>query len=151
MKTIKTVLLSGAAVLIMPLCTASATELVYTPNNPSFGGNPLNGSYLLSKAQAQNKHRAPISEKTYGERFQESLERATINRMVREITDLAFGEACDPATNPSCEPSIFGEDAIFTSEGYEIQIMTSSTDSITVQITNTDTGETTIIEVPRFG
>lgn len=135
----------------LPAFISSATELVYTPINPSFGGSPLNGSYLLSKAQAQNKHRAPVSEKSYGERFQDSLERASINRMVREITDLAFGDACDPATNPSCDPSIFGQDATFTSEGYEIQIITSSSDSITVQITNTDTGEVTIIEVPRFG
>ena len=31
-----------------------ATELVYTPINPSFGGNPLNGTWLLNNAQAQN-------------------------------------------------------------------------------------------------
>jgi curli production assembly/transport component CsgF len=30
-----------------------ASEQVYHPNNPTFGGNPLNGSYLLSTAQAQ--------------------------------------------------------------------------------------------------
>jgi curli production assembly/transport component CsgF len=30
-----------------------ASEQVYHPNNPTFGGNPLNGTYLLSTAQAQ--------------------------------------------------------------------------------------------------
>ena len=34
-----------------------ASQLVYQPINPSFGGNPMNGSMLMSKAQAQNKHK----------------------------------------------------------------------------------------------
>ncbi len=33
--------------------TSQATELIYTPVNPSFGGNPANGSFLLNKAQAK--------------------------------------------------------------------------------------------------
>jgi curli production assembly/transport component CsgF len=33
--------------------SAFATEQVYHPVSPSFGGNPLNGSFLLSTAQAQ--------------------------------------------------------------------------------------------------
>ncbi len=130
---------------------AQASELVYTPVNPSFGGNPLNGSFLLSKAQAQNKHKAKLRSKSYAEKFQESLERAYINKMVREITDLAFGETCDIATDAECEPSIFNEDSIFTSGDYIIEIITSNVDSITVQITHSITGEITIIEVPRFG
>ena len=36
-----------------------ATELVYTPINPSFGGNPLNGTWLLNNAQAQNDYDDP--------------------------------------------------------------------------------------------
>lgn len=127
-----------------------ASELIYTPINPSFGGNPLNGNFLLGKAQAQNKHKASLNKKSYAERFQESLERAYLNKMVREITDLSFNETCDPA-DASCEPSIFNEDSIFMSGDYEIQIITSGSDSITVQITHTGTGEITIIEVPRFG
>ena len=38
---------------------ASATELVYTPVNPSFGGSPLNGAWLLGNAQAQNSKKDP--------------------------------------------------------------------------------------------
>src|ERR1700749_5264946 len=34
---------------------AAASELVYHPVNPTFGGNPLNGSFLLSTAQAQGE------------------------------------------------------------------------------------------------
>ncbi|GAP73937.1 MULTISPECIES: curli assembly protein CsgF [Pseudoalteromonas] len=137
MKTIIYALLLCASLPLM------ATELVYKPINPSFGGNPLNANMLLSKAQAQNKHRAPISEKTYGEKFQESLERTYLNRMVREITDIAFGD--------DVEDSIFNQDSIFMSGDYQIQIITSTPDSITVQITNTLDGTVTVIEVPRFG
>jgi curli production assembly/transport component CsgF len=34
---------------------ASATEQVYHPVSPTFGGNPLNGNFLLSAAQAQGQ------------------------------------------------------------------------------------------------
>jgi curli production assembly/transport component CsgF len=30
-----------------------ASSLTYTPTNPTFGGSPLNGSFLLSQAQTQ--------------------------------------------------------------------------------------------------
>ncbi|TMO61335.1 curli assembly protein CsgF [Pseudoalteromonas aurantia] len=119
-----------------------ASELVYTPINPSFGGSPLNASMLLNKAQSQNKHKAHTVEKTYAERLQESLERSYINKIVRELTDLAFGE--DPTDN------VFGQDSTFISGDYEIKMITSNSDSITVQITNLINGEITTIEVPRF-
>jgi len=34
---------------------ALASQMVYHPVNPTFGGNPLNGSSLLSTAQAQGQ------------------------------------------------------------------------------------------------
>lgn len=123
--------------------SATATEIIYTPINPSFGGNPLNANMLLSKAQAQNKHKAPVIEKGYADQFKDSLERTYLNRMVREITDMAFGE--DP------ENSIFNQDSIFMSGDYQIEIITSTTDTITVKITNIIDDTIVIIEVPRFG
>ncbi|MBB1353681.1 MULTISPECIES: curli assembly protein CsgF [unclassified Pseudoalteromonas] len=123
--------------------SASATEIIYTPINPSFGGNPLNANMLLSKAQAQNKHKAPVIEKGYAEQFQDSLERTYLNRMVREITDMAFGE--------DIEDSLFDQDSIFMSGDYQIEVITSTTDSITVKITNILDDSVVIIEVPRFG
>ena len=144
--------LSSVALLsVLAVNPAESTELVYTPINPSFGGSPLNGSFLLSKAQGQNKHKAEFSEKSYAERFQESLERAYINKMVREITDSAFPDSCAGNADPDCLPNLFGEDSMFVSGDYQVQIVTSGADSITVEITNSVTGEITIIEVPRFG
>lgn len=46
--TMVAVVLSAAAGL-----PAFAGQLVYQPTNPTFGGNPLNGSFLLSTAQTQ--------------------------------------------------------------------------------------------------
>ena len=129
--------------------SAFATELVYEPINPSFGGNPLNGSFLLSKANSQNAHSAPLSERSYDERLQESLERAYINRIVREITDIAFGEQeYDEDGNPI--DSIFNQDSIFVSGDFQVELITSNPDSIVVNITNLLTGEVTVVEIPRF-
>jgi curli production assembly/transport component CsgF len=43
------------AISVMASAPAFASELVYHPVNPTFGGNPLNGSFLLSTAQAQGE------------------------------------------------------------------------------------------------
>ena len=133
------------------LCAPSmAQELVYTPINPSFGGSPLNGSYLLNKANAQNTKTAPTVERSYADRLQESLERAYINRIVREITDLAFGEESFDA-NGNVIPSIFDENSVFVSGDFEVELITENPDSLVVEITNILTGEVTIVEIPRFG
>jgi curli production assembly/transport component CsgF len=42
-----------AAGLALAASSASASSLVYTPVNPTFGGNPNNGPNLLAQAQAQ--------------------------------------------------------------------------------------------------
>ncbi len=46
-------LLSGPAI---------AGQLQYTPVNPSFGGNPLNGPNLLQSAQAQKRYPYPMDD-----------------------------------------------------------------------------------------
>jgi curli production assembly/transport component CsgF len=43
------------AVGITASAPALASQMVYHPVNPTFGGNPLNGSSLLSTAQAQGQ------------------------------------------------------------------------------------------------
>jgi len=44
--------------LVLLLCVltgvAHASEMAYTPVNPNFGGSPLNGSFLLGEATANN-------------------------------------------------------------------------------------------------
>lgn len=47
--------MAGVAVLAAGAFGAQASELVYRPINPSLGGDPLNGNWLLSQATAQTE------------------------------------------------------------------------------------------------
>ncbi|KHL69934.1 MULTISPECIES: curli assembly protein CsgF [Pseudomonas] len=74
------------------LASVQASELVYTPINPSFGGNPLNGGWLLGNAQAQNDHSAPGSGLGAGytgttalERFTSQLESRLLSQLMTNI------------------------------------------------------------------
>ncbi|NRA84596.1 MAG: curli production assembly protein CsgF [Gammaproteobacteria bacterium] len=119
-------------------CSVGATQLVYTPTNPSFGGSALNGSYLLGKAQSQNAHVATRYEKSYDETFKDSLQRAYLNKLVREITDFAFGDADED--NP-----LNNGDFSFTSGDYVIDIIASNSDNVTIRIVGNDGTETIIV------
>lgn len=76
-----------------------ASELVYYPLNPSFGGSPLNGPVLLNSAQAQNKYtdpdidssRSPLTAKTPLQQFNESLERSILNRLAANASAAITG------------------------------------------------------------
>lgn len=43
------------ALALATATTAEASQLTYKPVNPSFGGDPLNGNWLLSQASAQGE------------------------------------------------------------------------------------------------
>ena len=47
-------LLVAGVSLILTTASAQAGQLTYTPTNPSFGGSPLNGTYMLGAATANN-------------------------------------------------------------------------------------------------
>lgn len=80
--------------------TAWATELVYFPLNPSFGGSPLNGPVLLNSALATNKHQDPDAgldldgrgNQSPLEIFQETLERAILGRLAASATSRIVGD-----------------------------------------------------------
>ena len=49
-------------VFVGPACASiAASELVYTPINPTFGGNPLNATQLLGVASAQKPNQPTTS------------------------------------------------------------------------------------------
>lgn len=86
----KNVMPLAAAVLITALCApVHASEMVYTPVNPSFGGSPLNGQWLLNSAQVTNKHKDPsasdmdsaFQQRTPFEDFNDQLERSVLSRL----------------------------------------------------------------------
>jgi curli production assembly/transport component CsgF len=71
---------------------AHATEMVYTPVNPAFGGSPLNGSVLLNAAQSQNKTKDPddlsskFKEKSPLEQFNDNLQRSVLSQLASAAT-----------------------------------------------------------------
>jgi len=84
------------------LCfSVAATELIYTPVNPTFGGNPLNASGLLANANAQNDYKAPVItrvEKTELEQFNEQLQSSILARLrTNTLNDLFKTEFKDIA------------------------------------------------------
>lgn len=94
MRTIAIVL--AAAMLMMGSVTAAmATELVWEPVNPSFaGGNPLNGAFLLGKAQSQDNNKDPEADDnlTRLDDFQENLNRSILSILSARIVEKAFGD-----------------------------------------------------------
>lgn len=78
----------------MALVTASvsvfAGDLVYRPLNPSFGGDPFMGSYLLGKAQAQDTNTDPNTRRTEPlsatDRLVQSLQSRLISQLIGDIS-----------------------------------------------------------------
>ena len=113
--------------------TSQATELIYTPVNPSFGGNPLNGNFLLQKAQSQNKHTAESAGLSFVDKFRDALERNIINSLTRRIAD---GELVE---------------GVYNTGEFLVEVVTDTDGSVIVNITNLDSGEVTIITIPVIG
>ncbi|WP_299579418.1 curli assembly protein CsgF [uncultured Microbulbifer sp.] len=78
--------------------TAMATELIYEPVNPNFGGNPLNGTYLLQNAQSQDSNEDPdkydsmYEQPSALDRFSDSLETRLLNQLLTDVGDGNSGE-----------------------------------------------------------
>ena len=120
-----------------------ANELVWTPINPSFGGNPANGSWLLASAQAQNTmvpKAATYTRPDPLEDFEYNLKRQYLARLADRIMDDVFGE---DTLLPDAQ-----SDAEYTIGDYHIQITTR--DAVKVTITDTITGSQTSVEVPYY-
>ncbi len=121
------------------LCTLGvaptmATELVYAPVNPSFGGNPLNGTYLLNNATAQDRHKDPdlrssASSQSPLERFTSQLESRLLSQVLTNIQD--------------------GNSGTLSTDQFIVNIVDDS-GNLTVQITDRSTGEISEISVNGF-
>lgn len=123
-----------ALILTLISCgVANATEIVYTPINPSFGGNPLNGNFLLQKAQSQNAHKADSPGLSFVEKFQDALERNIINSLTRRIAD---GELVE---------------GVYNTGEFLVEVNSGTDGSVIVNITNIETGEVTVITIPSIG
>lgn len=112
--------------------------MVYTPIDPTFGGNPFNSSHVLGIANAQNNFKDP-SASTSGSQadiFARQLQSRLLSALSGQIVDAVFGpNAQDHGTVD------FGGQTI---------AWIRDLDSVTLTITNDDSGEVTTIEVPTI-
>ncbi|XEI32613.1 curli assembly protein CsgF [Aeromonas veronii] len=118
------------AVLIAPALHAS--ELVYRPVNPSFGGNPLNSSHLLGTANAQNDYKDPASGSSSGT---SALDRLTSNLQSRLISQLLADIGKDGSQSGS-----------LVTDDFAINVVDED-GTLVVSITDRVTNQTTMIEV----
>ena len=130
--------------LIVFTSYASAQELVYTPVNPSFGGNPFNSSHLLATAEVDRPDEdsssssfGSASGSTQTSFFVRQLESRILSRLSLDIVDAIFGDDSEPSGQFT-----FG-DTVLTFE-------TLLDGTIVVEIIDTVTGDITTIEVPAF-
>ena len=116
---------------------ASATELVYTPVNPSFGGSPLNGAWLLGNAQAQNNKKDPDAIDRSSLAGTSALDQFTSQLESRLLADL-LNKMDDPNGG-----SLITDDFIVN--------VVNLDGNLTVEITDRLTGEVSEIIVNGYG
>jgi curli production assembly/transport component CsgF len=129
-----------ASVMALSAASVQASELVYVPVNPSFGGNPLNGPVLLNQANAQNSFTehsssAASSANSTLTQFNSMLQSAILSRVSSAVTS-----------------SIVGTDGKLTPGTVETTDFTISIVNLSpglLQITTTDktTGQTTSFQI----
>jgi curli production assembly/transport component CsgF len=131
------------------MAPAAASPLTYQPTNPSFGGSPLNGSWLLQQGTSQNIY---IREKAASAALQQRIEQAQqtatatspANNFAAIINARLLAAVADRITN-----AIFGENAqqsgVFVVQGTTISFQRIEAN---VQITVNDGSATSTVTVP---
>ena len=114
---------------------ANAQQLVYTPINPAFGGNPFNSTQLEADANAQNQHRPTSANQnlTQAQLFAQQLQSQLLANLANQVSQAIFG----PNASTQGTFSFGGESVTFVRGLTEI----------TVTITD-PTGAQTVIKLP---
>ena len=141
MRTIATTFVLAASVMAS---TTAATELVYQPKNPSFGGNPNFGAVMLNNAQAQNSTasadgRVRREPRTARERFEERLERAVLSQISRAVRTELFDE--DGAL----------QEGTFNAGDFTVEVREGAEGQLTIITEDLITGDRTEFEIGQGG
>ncbi|MHA6194992.1 curli assembly protein CsgF [Pseudomonas wadenswilerensis] len=110
-----------------------ATELVYTPVNPAFGGNPLNGTWLLNNAQSQNDYDDPDLKARVTPTGTTALERFT-----SQLQSRFLGQLLDNISN--------GGTGTLSTDAFIVDV-TDDSGALTIVVTDRATGEISEIQV----
>lgn len=140
---------TASALIFMSLSGAWSQDIVYSPINPSFGGNPLNSSHLMGIANSQRTATARDARtntpgggsdpggtpgNTDADLFVRQLQGRLLSALASQVTEAIFGE------NPQDSGTVQFGDTTVTFE--------RSIDSITLTIT--DPTGVTVIVVPQL-
>jgi curli production assembly/transport component CsgF len=79
--------------LATTISPALASQLAYTPVNPTFGGNPLNGTFLLGTAQGQG----------FGAKSGQAASSPDLSGLTNALSGLSSGTA-NPTSNNTNTP-----------------------------------------------
>ena len=123
-------------ILSSPFINAQA--FVYKPVNPAFGGDTFNYQWLLSSAEAQNKHKdktVTAEKQTDLEKFKANLNSQLLNQISSSLYKQQFG------TDGIKEGS-------YTFGSYAVDVYPSS-EGLTLNILDTNTGEQTQVIIPN--
>jgi len=121
---------------------AGATELLYAPVNPNFGGSSLNGSFLMNEATANNHfltpktHTTATSATSAQQEVLQNLQQAAVNAVLSLVAQQISSGLSQP--NASGSYNIAGELINFQTVGNQINIT----------LTDSTTGATTTIQIP---
>lgn len=115
---------------------ARGSELVYQPVNPSFGGYPGNGEYLLNHAQAQNDTHPKLQPTDPLTTFKNNLDSRILSYLSSKLVQDAFGDT-------TLQPGhyVVGD--------YSVDIDGSNPNLLSVLVTDIGTGNSTTIQIPR--
>mgnify|MGYP000140013182 CR=1 FL=1 len=142
MKYVKSIVFLFLVSLILSFRSFSS-ELTFKFLNPSFGGDPLYGSFLLQEAQLQNtfkeKSASFYKPKSLLERFSESFTSQLIYRMADIMLDQIFGEDNQLPDQP----------ATYTIGNFRITFDPTG-DNYVFEIYDLSTGESTRLEMPKY-
>lgn len=136
--------LAGLALAACPL--AGASPLIYTPVNPTFGGNPLNGSYLLNEAQATNTHTpsggggsdlGSLAPETPLQQFNDQLQSSILSQLAASATASILGP------NGALKPGIV------QTSNFTISIVDAGNGLLNITTTDKQTGATTSFQVSQ--
>src|SRR5262249_49162820 len=125
--------LAYACLMVSP---AAAQQLVYTPKDPTFGGNPFNSSHLFGLANAQNPFTNRGTQNlTQAQLFAPQLQSRILADLADQVTNAIFG----PNAQDHGTYSFGGETVSFvrTLEGTTVTITDASGAVTTMTVPNT--------------
>jgi curli production assembly/transport component CsgF len=129
---------SAVLLIVLGCAHAGASELVYVPINPAFGGSPLNANGLLNQAQLTNKHKDPetaAAKKTGLQQFADLLERSIL------------GQLSAAASSGFMGPGGKLQPGVVETGNFRIEIVDAGGGLLIVTTTDKTTGATTSFQI----